>query len=791
MPYRTTVLLRYFDGLPPRVIARRLGVPVKTVHSRIFRALGVMRERLESEHDGDRRAMWVALVGLAGWRDAALGGARVRWFAAAVLGVVVCVFVAWRSQTPAVGGASAAANGGRGSGEAALASSPIVDGSRVPIESRAVAETLGGRVLTATREPIAGAKVEVHEHALHGLELGPLDEDDRVVARAVSGVDGSWRVEARPGHALEVVVRAAGFARREVSDVLAGEEIEVELEPAARLELRVRDEHGAALAGARVELRPLGDLRPFVVGAADEEATWRDGELAPGMWSVRVRSVEGVSDASFDVALRGGAAVARDVTLAAASPFAGTVLAADSHTPIAGAEVSDAPDGAVTTRTDRSGRFVVRGPSANRGTAALHVRAPGFASAERLVAIDDSDAVIELVRGRRLIGAVVDASGQTLAGARVVARAKSANGPGFAFDLRATRTGADGAFELPNLRADLEYALLVRAPGFATEVQRLGTGVDGATQHVELIVVRPGSSISGRVRRADGGALGRARVLVRRLGDSNSDAPPPDDDSTTVTIGVGRSGPARRGGVDLETPATYVTRSRGDGSFRALELAPGRYRVWAITPATQVVASREVDLALGQCLADVDLVLAASGVIAGRVVVASDGDPVPGAWLLLIPEGGGLESRSIPADAEGRFRFEGLVDGRFSIIASFVASTSNGRFVRPFARTELQDIEVGSTNVEVPMARNVVVAGRVVDRDGRALVGALVEASSSVAGDYQARSDVDGRFELDVREGSVLHFAGSWTTRDANPRRLTGVVENVSASGDDVLLTLE
>jgi RNA polymerase sigma-70 factor (ECF subfamily) len=49
-PYRSTVLLRFFEELPPREIARRSGVPLATVMSRIQRALARLRGRLDSEH---------------------------------------------------------------------------------------------------------------------------------------------------------------------------------------------------------------------------------------------------------------------------------------------------------------------------------------------------------------------------------------------------------------------------------------------------------------------------------------------------------------------------------------------------------------------------------------------------------------------------------------------------------------------------------------------------------------------------------------------------------------------
>ncbi len=65
-PYRFTVLLRYFEDLPPRDIARRADVPVETVRVRLRRALRQLRGRLDRLHDDDRRAWSLALLPLAG-----------------------------------------------------------------------------------------------------------------------------------------------------------------------------------------------------------------------------------------------------------------------------------------------------------------------------------------------------------------------------------------------------------------------------------------------------------------------------------------------------------------------------------------------------------------------------------------------------------------------------------------------------------------------------------------------------------------------------------------------------
>lgn len=67
-PTRTMIVLRYLDGLKPRAIAARLGVPLDTVRSRLRRGLGRLRGRLDAWRGGDRPA-W-ALVLLPALRDA-------------------------------------------------------------------------------------------------------------------------------------------------------------------------------------------------------------------------------------------------------------------------------------------------------------------------------------------------------------------------------------------------------------------------------------------------------------------------------------------------------------------------------------------------------------------------------------------------------------------------------------------------------------------------------------------------------------------------------------------------
>ena len=59
-PYRSVVFLRYYDDLSPPAIADRLGLPLNTVKTRLRRALGLLRSRLDREWRGRER--WLAAL---------------------------------------------------------------------------------------------------------------------------------------------------------------------------------------------------------------------------------------------------------------------------------------------------------------------------------------------------------------------------------------------------------------------------------------------------------------------------------------------------------------------------------------------------------------------------------------------------------------------------------------------------------------------------------------------------------------------------------------------------------
>ncbi|MFN0006723.1 MAG: sigma-70 family RNA polymerase sigma factor [Planctomycetota bacterium] len=101
-PYKTAIVLRFFDDLAPREIAKRQGVPVNTVHSRLQRGLDQLRERLDAGQGG--REEWLAALTAVGWPRAsgsvtstALIGVSVFMQTKVIVGaaVVLVIAMAW------------------------------------------------------------------------------------------------------------------------------------------------------------------------------------------------------------------------------------------------------------------------------------------------------------------------------------------------------------------------------------------------------------------------------------------------------------------------------------------------------------------------------------------------------------------------------------------------------------------------------------------------------------------------------------------------------------------------
>ncbi|MFT5199428.1 MAG: RNA polymerase sigma-70 factor (ECF subfamily) [Planctomycetota bacterium] len=111
-PYLTTVVLRYFEGKGPKDIATQLGVPERTIKTRLTRAHATLRTRLGARYQ-DQFGNWApALLAFSGYTGPKLGSLSLpvtgallmnkKILIAAVVAVMVCIPFALqtRSATP-------------------------------------------------------------------------------------------------------------------------------------------------------------------------------------------------------------------------------------------------------------------------------------------------------------------------------------------------------------------------------------------------------------------------------------------------------------------------------------------------------------------------------------------------------------------------------------------------------------------------------------------------------------------------------------------------------------------
>jgi RNA polymerase sigma-70 factor (ECF subfamily) len=168
-PYRATLVQRYCDELSADEIARRSGVPVETVRTRIKRGLDQVRANVARKLGGEREQLAVLLAPLIGGGVVATS-AKVGWFvgiAALVVASTTLVIHLARHEGGAREMAAAVASAGAASGtESALAASRQADVPAPPIEPAADAANsvakefdVAGTVVDAGGAPVTDATV--------------------------------------------------------------------------------------------------------------------------------------------------------------------------------------------------------------------------------------------------------------------------------------------------------------------------------------------------------------------------------------------------------------------------------------------------------------------------------------------------------------------------------------------------------------------------------------------------------------------------------------------------------
>ncbi|MEO8706405.1 MAG: sigma-70 family RNA polymerase sigma factor [Kofleriaceae bacterium] len=691
-PYRSTLLLHYFEGLSSAEIGRRSGIPDGTVRRRLKEARSQLRARL-ARTGGDDRKAWIAPV--AALADhSGVGGAGgvllvkklaiVALIIALIATVLLVVFARDRGDGAAVP-----------TGPLAQHPDRSLRASGVPawlVQPDAAARALGGTVLFGG-VPVAGAAVALRVRA----------QPDVAIADLVTGPDGrfSFGVVASAAYAVTASApgRSPAIVEVQLDDPRAHPEALVLVlgDCAWRASGTVGDAAGTPIPRATVRIAAL-------VGVETDARGYYELCRPPGTSLVTVAAA-GYGGVTAELAIPGP--IVRDFTLVPEAILVGRVVRAGSDVAVPEAQVVVVPAANPVSRvseahalptssavSDGEGRFQIGGLAMGRFR--VVASAPGLGSALvdlHLEAGTSSELVIAMEARARVRGRVM-ANGAPVAGAPV-----TAVGPYHLAGGVPVWSRADGSFVVDGL----PYGATTWEVGGFEVVTPRATAIDRAEVAGVVLEVSPAAAIHGRVT-MHGAPVEGADVECNR--------------------------------VDWEKGFRRIvqtTRSDADGAFAIPNAAPGRCLLLAKSPTLGASSEeRRIEVPAGVVThADAELTVAAS--ISGNVL-DEHGAPIAAAYVRVEAEGDGGEAMS---DAAGAFTIRALRGGadyqpRVSpspIEAPAFASASGG---------ELAVIHVPDAHTTVTGVKLVIrhvrgrIRGRVVDDRGAPIPDARVEISTGV-----------------------------------------------------------
>ena len=708
-PYRSTVLLHFFEGLSSAELAARLGIPAGTVRRRLKVALDQLREALRRRANPPAHGWLAALAPFAKAPvvTPTLGVVVMKKLVAIVALILLALtagFV-WKRhrdaarEAPSTG--TVASPGPRlapRDGAAHVIPSWLVQAGVSP-------RRIAGRVV-AGAAPVSGATVKLALH-LDGAVLQPL-------AEATTSSDGAFDFGAQPAATFSVSAAAPEHAPVAITVALAdphlvADHLVLELgDCRARLIGLVTDAGGGPIANAHVSSAGLG-------GVVSDPSGHYSACLAPlgepgtAVALVRVEA-DGYGAVQERVIVVGE--LHHDFVLAPEAVLVGRVTAGERA--VAGARViatlAPGEGGRAVgngAETDADGRFRIAGLAPAKfllSASADHLGTAVPVLAVARPAATSHDIHLVLVALARVSGRVVMA-GAPVAGAAVAIAMHGDPLPGGSISQ------ADGSFVLD--RVPFGTATLV-APPF----QVVAPTTLAVTRNLDGIDLEVGklASVRGRVTR--------------------------------------NGKPVARGGVMCATgtPPAHETTADSDGVF-ALEGLPGGMlvcsawdpvdRAFALPPPIQIAAAEDKH---------VDFDVDNAGAVQGTVVDEA-GQAVPRAYVHISIVNGGNDSCDAISDDRGAFDCRSLTGGEYG--ASVAPSPGSRQTFAP-ASGHFASIEVPKQGVITGIVLAIkndraVISGNVVDDTGAAIPDVTIRAIGRGFGGMgvpSVLSDEEGRFEI-------------------------------------------
>src|SRR5437763_4575542 len=413
------------------------------------------------------------------------------------------------------------------------------------------------------------------------------------------------------------------------------------------------------------------------------------------------------------------------IVLTKAEAKSGTVRA--NGKPVAGATVILQGGATLVATTDANGRYTVPDPAkwANRLTI-LH---PDFARYDEAVQLAKHDLDRALVAGVKIAGKVVGSDGTTGVADAII-------------DIDgwpAGKSGADGAFSIDH------------APKTWTEIRAV-----------------KGTQIAAR---ANGGALtlklAKGATITGSVRDIKTQLPVAGAD-VQISLGTPRFGPAGA------AAAFQSAQTDAKGNFTLAPLAAGSYMVSASRP-NFMIPNASMQLAAGQSQSK-PFFATATARVSGTVI---DEDKRPVAAARVAAERAGRNADFMMMMARpgmgGRTAFSGP-DGRFvARVTELDADVHIGAVKKGFPATKSSIMRLASgerkSGLTLVIPRGVAFSGRVVDKSGKPVSGASVDAAEAqgqrfgggvrrmivgamrAGGDENVTTAADGTFTVRLKEG--------------------------------------
>ena len=704
-PFRSTILLRYAEGLEPSQIARRLNIPAGTIRWRLKEALERLRCGLDALHDGDRKRWLLAFAPLVRWAASSAGAAsapagsaptttgsettpagaappaplaaatatglalRVGAGIVAVGAVIAIAVVVTRPPADEQRDAIAAHPTTR------IVPAPTVDAIAAGWRAQegAPARHLAGRVVFAGA-PVAGAQVRLTSEATPAIETR-------------SDADGRFDLGAQDARPVTIGAaapdRLAMIRHVDLRDPTASADLELELLPCGmRLDGHVTDAAGTPIAHAQLR-------REDSVGTeTDGAGAYALCLLPTAAWASQLDVV--IRADGYGAIVVGIAATGhnrRDFMLAPEATITGTAApGADVWIEADGGDDRTAGSPArAATVADADGKF--RFDGASGGTYRIGAAARGTTAVARRVAVEaggTTDVALAMTPAA-IVRGTLTSKGRPVAGAHVAIKSTGSV-------IRHDDAGRD----------PIAIADAVTQPDGTFVLDGLPAGAITLSASPLRLVSPDVTLVAGDNRVAlDGEPLGRLRGTIRRHG---------------VPVPYARLDLAQHG---LTTDAA--------GRYEVDGLEPGRHGFFADDMRRGAYFAGESPAIEGSETRDFDIELAWGGQIRGTVVDLT-GAPLAG-YVVRFTNHDTTETCRTVSEAGGAFTC-GMLDH-----GTFVASVHPGDDTTrplPFA-VAVAPIVVASGDAVIDTVR------LVVDPRTAAIAGTLVDEAGAPAADVRVR----------------------------------------------------